>query len=457
MHTLGLHVDGDTLRVALLRRHNKTIEIELLRSFPLADVKPLYMLESVLAEKKVDLVTGLDASEVLLRQIDFKLRMKRQILAVLPFQVETLIPYPLEEAILLPFFKRKDQETSVTLLSTTQNHLKRHLEFINTLEVDPDFVSCAPAALFRTARFLYPEHPSLYLLHFGTHKSLFAVMVDGALALSHTLNMGSQSLLENPQAFQNELDRQLAFAKKKLPKLPEAFLLTGQTNPQRKELTFAHTVLESETDLSYALPIGLALDGLLRDPQTVQFRKGAFVPPLHVKKRLKQLGMAVSLCLAAALFTWTCGHFVLASRKAGLHAALQQNGRDQENLEDALFEWEEALASKKHSFPYFPTVPKVSDALAWLSTHPQLIAEEEKEKIEIKNFRYLLTKYPKIGEKTEPYQAKVELEFTATSPRLARAFHDALMRGDRLVNAKQEITWKAHQNTYQTSFFLRKP
>ncbi len=461
MHALGLYVDGETLRVALLSRKKQAVEVELLRSFPLhtapgENVKPLYMLEAVLAGKKASVVSGLDAGDVLLREVDFKLRSKREVLSVLPFQVEPLIPYPLEEAILLPFFEKRDQGMRVTLLATTQTQLKHHLDQMGALQVDPDLVSCTPAALFRTARLVYPEYKALYLFHLGAQKSIFAVVLDGKLILSHTLNMGLQHFVDHPQGFQKELDRLLAFAKKKLPALPEAFLLTGHIPTSFQELFAPHTVLPTEKiDLSYALSIGLALEGLFQDEKTVQFRRGGFTPAVHVKKRTRQLGVGVALCLLLAVAMGTSRLWILEHRKAALHAALQERGYDEENLVEAVFNWESALGSKKRSFPYFPSVPKVSDVLAWLSTHPQLISAEPGEKIDIRQVRYQLVKYPKIGEKIEPYQAKVELEFTATSPRLARTFHDALMEGGGLVDARQEIAWKANQQTYYTSFFLK--
>ena len=90
MYALGLHVEDKTVKVALLHRGKKGIEIDLLRSFALEGqegVKPLYMLSSILADKVYAVVTGLDASDVLLRETALKLRRKGAILAALPFQV----------------------------------------------------------------------------------------------------------------------------------------------------------------------------------------------------------------------------------------------------------------------------------------------------------------------------------------------------------------------------------
>ena len=76
--------------------------------------------------------------------------------------------------------------------------------------------------------------------------------------------------------------------------------------------------------------------------------------------------------------------------------------------------------------------------------------------MEIKSFHYSLIKYPKIGEASSPYLAQMELEFTSTAPRAARDFHEALLKGDQIVNAKKEVKWQTQNQTYHTSFELNK-
>jgi type IV pilus assembly protein PilM len=96
--------------------------------------------------------------------------------------------------------------------------------------------------------------------------------------------------------------------------------------------------------------------------------------------------------------------------------------------------------------------------LAWLSTHPALATEEggQKEGIDLKSLHYSLDKYPKIGDPSSPYSAHVELEFVSETPRPARDFHEALLKGDRIVNAKKEIKWQAQNQTYHTAFELNR-
>ncbi len=108
-------------------------------------------------------------------------------------------------------------------------------------------------------------------------------------------------------------------------------------------------------------------------------------------------------------------------------------------------------------FPLFPNVPRVSDLLAWLSNHPSFRCPEGTEcpQVNIEAFAYSLVKRPEMNKKGEKYQAKVDLEFSTSSPRVAREFHDALITPNDLVDPKGEIKWNATKGKYKTSFFLK--
>ena len=58
------------------------------------------------------------------------------------------------------------------------------------------------------------------------------------------------------------------------------------------------------------------------------------------------------------------------------------------------------------------------------------------------SLHYSLLKYPKIGDTSSPYLGQVEIEFTSLVPRSARDFHESLLKGDQMVNAKKEIKWR---------------
>jgi hypothetical protein len=218
---------------------------------------------------------------------------------------------------------------------------------------------------------------------------------------------------------------------------------------------------------SYAIAMGLALDGLLDDERTVEYRVGSFVSVKKAKKRKQAILSYFAACLLLSFITLSSTYLFKEQREGMLIKKLQsyvpQEIRQAESshmsLEELLTLCEKKLGKQKRAFAYHPTVATVSDLLAWLSSSspfnqsPSSPAEKE-EGLEIKKVRYHITKYPKIGSKVETWGAQVEIEFVTTSARLAREVRDLLMAGDPFIDASAEISWSAQDNTYRTSFFL---
>lgn len=522
-YSLGLHIEGEHLKVALIHKCKNKIEIDLLRSFSLTDlenVKPLYTLSTILSGKKTTITSGLDAYDILFREIQIKLASKRAVLSVLPFQAETLLPHPLEEIILIPsLYKRGDGSTDVALFTTTHVSLKDHLSKLNNLEINPEIVSCTPNALCRLSEFLLPSskspkplfswqkkkenpeemHTSTLFFDIGQETISYGLLSEGRVKISLSLKRGMQDLIaalaqDNPQEelakvdfcnidsslfphlheicqqLKKDLARIFVYIKEKTDDNASfPILLTGDISALMNFQEFfsssigiSHHLLPIPQDLqNFSLPLGLALDGLHQDSQTVQFRQGPYTHPSLLKKRTQQAAIYASSCFILAVSIWAAGTLFVSKKTDVIFQQLmsytaQELSPSKGTLEQEISKWEVNLSKEKGKFPFIPTVPKVSDVLAWISTHPRLSGvENKKEMIEVQKMRYSLIKYPKMNQKLEAYQAKVELEFTAASPRLAREFHEALLAGDFMVDPKQGVTWNMRQNAYVTSFFLK--
>src|SRR3990172_5447896 len=176
MQAFSYFLDAGHLKAAHLKMKGQEVEILLLRSFSKerlsSDVKQLYMESSGTSEKSLLTVGGLETSEVLLRHLTLPLINPLKIGAALPFQLESLLPYSPEEAIVVPIAeKRSGKQTSISFFAANRSQVSRHLEKMAHFSLAPDVVSCAPAALHAWAQFAYPETPSLVLLEFGREKS----------------------------------------------------------------------------------------------------------------------------------------------------------------------------------------------------------------------------------------------------------------------------------------------
>lgn len=431
MDAVGIYLEGERLLAARIKRTKKgAVEIDLSEN-----IKP---------EGNCKLVSGLDGEDLILRKLSLKLKSRRAILQTLPFQAEGLLPYPPEETLLLPSFSKGVEGTSDVLLSaTTRTGLRNHLERLRALELDPDQVSSAPMAIFRFARHFFPDETDLFFLHIGEKEGL------AGLILNKTLQQFYAFPLNDFSHLQKELERALAFLSKKSSQVPTKLLLTGNTDLAGK-LDLSLSILEAPSS-AFAIPLGLALEGVARDGKAQQFRQKEFLSERAQKRKTKLLSLYLLSCITLALVTWFSSHLLLGKERRGLTERLARILPSSElSLEEGLQRVETTLSKEKLPFALSSPLPTVRDLLAWLCSHPKFSQE-----IEIKEVRYQLVKYPKVNASSEPYAAKVELKFSASSPAAAKQVREALLKEDLLVNSKQEIGWNVQQNVYQTTFYLK--
>ena len=408
MRCLGLFIEGKSVKIAIASKVNKQLKLEQLGEF---DEIP----HALLQEKNLHIVTGLSSEDVVRREITLKLTRQAAIVKALPFQLESMLPFSLEETVVHPFFYPHKDKTDVVVFATTRLALKKHLALLQEKQIDPDQISCIPMALARWARLLFSE------------QSLSWIYKNTALALEGEKIVFSQSLEDST--------RLETFIKNKYG---HHFLIPAE-GPSFQGYS-------SDQLRAFAVPIGLALDGLHRAP--CQFRQKDFTSIKKLKRdRLFTWG-SWAAALSLTLLVGSLGGWMLHRKEKALQERIAVHFSSSGSLEEQLAAWQHKLSQEGQSFPLVPDVPPVRDVLAWLGTL--------QESIEVVHFRYSLVQYPQAGAKEQPYKAKIDLEFTAPNPAVAHRFHQAVEKNPTLVDKKQKVEWTAQQNSYKISFVLRK-
>lgn len=463
MYSIGISLENEGIRVAVLKENKKQIEVESLHRFPLnpENVKRFYNL-SVFHEKvPVRISSALPGEAVFIRKIFLPLAKEADILKALPFQLESLLPFSSDrKPVVCVHTERLERELSaVWIFATSEECIEEHLSALNVRNIQLDALSCTPTALMRLARWQFREE-SRVLAFDVREKSVCCTLFEKEhILLAQTLPYDRNSSV---------FEQFLLFLKQKgacdehVP-----WMLSGDESaaewiqavfPQ-KRLAF--------TDPRYAefaLSMGSGLDALALDAFRVDFCQQTLMQPLAWLRKKKQLILSSSGCVVAAALVFLFGSMILSKKERALKEALAShlpsivNCNSREAIEETLVSWEGSLKEKKTPFALFPNVPKASDVLAYLSTHPAFLNEGGllKEGVEIQSVHYTLVKYPKIGDPSSPYVARVELTFSSKTPAIAREFHDALLKGDELVNSKRRIDWKSEGSIYRTSFELRR-
>src|SRR5690348_10071347 len=116
---IGLSCEDQVFKIALVAKENRQIRILQCLTIPLAN-KEAFL--SALSSQKI--ATGLEAREVIFRSFSLPLKSSRKVLDALPFQLETQLPFPLDQTIVCPFLTSKNlQGTSVSFIATSKDLL----------------------------------------------------------------------------------------------------------------------------------------------------------------------------------------------------------------------------------------------------------------------------------------------------------------------------------------------
>lgn len=507
MQILGLQIDSPFLRIAWIEKTRRGIEIRCLKATPLAaptDVKQLYI-----PKFKGRIVSGLPAKDLLIRPLEVKVGGHRYLEEVVSFQSEATTHFSPDEVISVPHFIKKGKEKTEALIFTaSRSAMRDHLSELKKFRFDPDAVSAVPLALIRYVQWKIPSLTDAFLIDFGANEWTCAWMENGNLKRAYAIRGGMEMLFaalwedrkknlskQEVEEFAKQIDlvqlkpqlnphlfAKLSEMRQELSKIIFSFhrastarpiLFTGKIDAfghlseflleNLKEAAHGERLLLAPgEELSYAIPIGLALD---QTTSSLQLRKGEFFPA----KNWKQAGLYALGLIASSFFisgSFLClGDWISHSRKGDMISSLQSFLAQDPPLKNKIFanhssseeeiidRWNRSVMAYAKESPYFLQAPRVAEVFSWLTSHPLLTTE--KDPIQIRSFRYQLLQFPKIDSLQEPYQAKVEIEFQVKSPMNARKFHEALLQGDEWVNADLDIIWEVLDDFYRISFFLK--
>lgn len=542
--TVGIAFEENALMGAFVVLEKGNLQIKKLFEVPVSSEPVKLLYNDPEAKKILDqhlVVSGLPASDVLVRRMRLKLTEEEDIDAAFEFQAEPQLPYSIDEAVLDKILIEKQENASqIVFLAAKKEQIQEHITFCQSLNIDPEVVSAEPIALANLLFFSSDEQEAVFAVHIGKNSTLCILVKDNKLIASHEIQEGWESLYEGFAA-ENELTIDEFFTVdiqtlsmeehpnffKSLEALQKGILwnymaLIKETKSKETPLLYvtgpganiAHFPELLAADLGielgafnipshsctlkefhrFSLPIGYAFSAQNSSPIFINFRRKELTYATPWKRFLKHLYIfgAGAAALAAALYLFGASYYHyredgLKSRFLTLLSLSQKPYEEFETQYEAKFPAEKVgdqplpitalttnglqarldfleknIRSIPETYPLFPQSPLVSDVLAWITTHPAIAGEcaavkegEECPAFIIDTFHYSMVKRPEPNKKNEKYQIKIDLEFSTSSPRLAREFHDALITPNDFVDPKGEIKWNATKGKYRTSFYLK--
>ncbi len=423
MNFAGISIEEDLLRVAFIRKKGKKIEIEHLLCLHTQETQVLESVHKKIAKEKWLVISGLKFSSVIRRNFFTKLHKPKDLKEILPFQAESLVPFPEKETLLAPIFFSEKEGTDVVFFASQEKALQSHLEELARFSLYPDKVSCYPQAICRFLNFMFPPSSTLSL----SYGPYCIVVKDKKVEASHLVGEKEE--------------------------LKELFLKTKY--PDAKKVDFSEAENSSsfswEELQNFLIPIGLALDAALEDFTSVQFLGTQHQPLRLQKKRQRQISLLLSTALFSILLT-TAGlqtHRLLQHKKwhAQIDTALELQ---QKELSLPLKEKKDLLMQKiKEKSFYFslnPTLPSAEELWKWAQ-------EAAVYPVEIVNFDYLLVQKPTEEKRFLPYEARVTIEFISKELHPAEAFRQ---KAAKIPHAEcKEEKWKQENDRFFLTLTLK--
>lgn len=357
-------------------------------------------------------VTGMPSESIVLRKIQLAIRAKKEVLSLLPFQMENFIPFSSEELIVCPLLLQKKANTDVVVLATLQKSLEKHIQE----QGDPDIVCCVPTALYRYARYFYPEKESLFLCHGNTLIAIKDKELEGCVSFT------------NDNSSSHCFTRAIAFLQKKYPDIEP-------------------NIVQSGPHWNFAIPLGLALDAASHDAYSTQFRPLSTPSAPEKRRNRKRWTVFFSLCCLFTIFVSLFGTIQLQYKERKLLQNVEMSS--ELSLETAVKRLAKEIdLAKKGTIP-ISSLPKICELLSWLSKHPKL-----QQGCSINRLEYDL-QMPKQASKEKPSSAKLQLHLLIQNPSQAREFHETLLTEKRYIDHKKGISWTGDHGIYQVSFYIK--
>ena len=405
-------------------------------------------------EKEAIKATALPANQTLVRPFHMQLKREKDVLSALDFQAESLLPFPLDTALIeAQVIHKNEKGTALTLSAIKKEHLKRHLEEMES--INPEGVTSIFSALCAFSSLMPESAQRLFIIHVGDDEVACVLVEKGKLLKAHAFDRNRDFTVE---------------IKKMVLSLPEkafeSIYLLGSEEPSfvddvKKATgetphypTIPDLQLPQERLVTFGVAIGIAIAAT-----NTNFRKQEFSYPHPYRRFYKPFGFTVacSLLLSASLFTLsTFSHrgqeqatnhryqTLLASLTDSNEATMPRTAGE---YREELARIEERIIKRPDTFPLLPGVPKVRETLAFLTNHVK--------GVQIESLRYQMVKRPRHSFEKEKYRVRIDLDFSARDSSDARRVHEALLAPNSLIDPKGELTWEQSQGRYKTTFFLK--
>lgn len=144
------------------------------------------------------ILSALPGDRVTWRQLYLPFRDRKRLTQTVPFELESNVPFGLDEAIIdFQVLNRDRGGTTVLAAMVPKSVLERHLELLQKAGIDPKVVDLGPLSVLNTLSLIPDLPPSFAFLDLATRSTTVALYRDGELAGLRTLSCATPLTMEH--------------------------------------------------------------------------------------------------------------------------------------------------------------------------------------------------------------------------------------------------------------------
>jgi general secretion pathway protein L len=338
---LGIDIGTRSVRGALLRSSFRALTIERYLEVEVSGISPesprtelvqaaLRELIAQLPEPPDQVIVAIDGARSSLRALTLPPAAKKRMAEVLPFELEPLLPFPIDEAVIdYQEIGQREGELAILAAAVPESVVAETIELYAGANLTPRELAVGASALDGiTSLVTLPSEGTVLLLHVDHGSSDVCILRGKSCELARTLNEGLEGALERPFQFRAALHQTvMKYRADGGPVIDKVLVLGhGADDPAvlaRVKEALGEVEVEpialppiatAETEPSPLFGKALALAGrTMRRGKRLDLRKGKFAPPRGVSQ-LRDHALLVAVC--AFLVVMSYGFSVWAEYRA---------------------------------------------------------------------------------------------------------------------------------------------
>src|SRR3989304_1428491 len=205
---VGLDIGSHSIKVVVARERLGRIDLQQFYERPVSNGSLQEIIRGIFQEGKIHpdiVVSSVPGNRVSVHYLKIPFSDEAKIVKVIPYEVEGVIPFPLEDMVIDQFILSKgngagpEHGSSVCVALIKKETLKDHIDSLKGAYIDPKVIELESLALYHTYTEWYKTEDTAALLDIGASRSNLCIVSKGKPGYVRTFNRGGNGITSTIQ------------------------------------------------------------------------------------------------------------------------------------------------------------------------------------------------------------------------------------------------------------------